>query len=490
MNVTLKNFNETHVIIDTEPGVLQELYELLSFEVKGAKFMPIYKKRLWDGYARLLNIRNKTVGKGLAYHIKSYCEDNGYIFNQEFSDDGFSEEIADAFIKSNKIHSADGFEIELRDYQIDSIKHGIRNNRSITVSVTGSGKSAIIASLIRFYHENTEGKCLLICPTTSLVEQLYSDIGEYFPDWDHSTKITRIYSGMEREDKRIIISTWQSLYDKPTSYFDDIEVLLGDECHLYSAKEVSKLFEKCVNAIYRHGFTGTLSGEKIHQLQLEGIFGKSRILTTTSELIKKSQLSDFKINALVLSYSDASRKASKDITYEEEVKFLIGNDKRNRFIAKLAASTKGNTLVLFSRVETHGELIYNLIQKYTDRPVYFVYGGTDVDIREDVRKQINDINDGIIVASSQIFSTGINIPSLQNIIFTHPSKSKIRVLQSIGRVLRLSANKVGPAILFDIVDDLQFRNKKNFSMKHFLERAKIYVQENFNYKIINVDLEK
>jgi len=159
-------------------------------------------------------------------------------------------------------------------------------------------------------------------------------------------------------------------------------------------------------------------------------------------------------------------------------------------VSKLAASTKGNTLVLFSRVETHGELIYNLIQKYTDRPVYFIYGGTDVDIREDVRIKINSINDGIIVASSQIFSTGINIPSLQNIIFTHPSKSKIRVLQSIGRVLRLSINKSGPAILFDIVDDLKFRNKTNFSMKHFLERAKLYVQENFNYKIVNVELEK
>jgi superfamily II DNA or RNA helicase len=193
---------------------------------------------------------------------------------------------------------------------------------------------------------------------------------------------------------------------------------------------------------------------------------------------------------LVLSYSAASRKAAKEFSYEEEVKFLISNDKRNRFIAKLAASTKGNTLVLFSRVETHGELIYNLIQKYTDRPVYFIYGGTDVDIREDVRIKINSINDGIIVASSQIFSTGINIPSLQNIIFTHPSKSKIRVLQSIGRVLRLSINKSGPAILFDIVDDLKFRNKTNFSMKHFLERAKLYVQENFNYKIVNVELEK
>ena len=489
MNITLKSFNETYTIVDAEPEIIQELYELLSFEVPGAKYMHMYRKRLWDGYARLLNKRNNTVGKGLAHYIKSYCEENGYTFNQEFDNKGFSEEVADTFIKSNRMCSG-GREIELRDYQLDAIKHGICNNRSITVSVTGSGKSIIIASLIKFYNENVEGKILLICPTTSLVEQLYSDIADYYPDWDIKQDITRIYSGMERENKKIAISTWQSLYDKPPSYFEDIEVVMGDECHLYSAKEVSKLFDKCIYARYRHGFTGTLSGEKIHQLQLEGIFGKARQITTTSDLISKSQLSDFKINALVLSYSAASRKAAKEFSYEEEVKFLISNDKRNRFIAKLAASTKGNTLVLFSRVETHGELIYNLIQKYTDRPVYFIYGGTDVDIREDVRIKINSINDGIIVASSQIFSTGINIPSLQNIIFTHPSKSKIRVLQSIGRVLRLSINKSGPAILFDIVDDLKFRNKTNFSMKHFLERAKLYVQENFNYKIVNVELEK
>lgn len=353
-----------------------------------------------------------------------------------------------------------------------------------------SGKSIIIASIIKFYHDNLEGDILLICPTTSLVEQMYSDISEYFPYWDPKNKITRIYSGMVREQKRIIISTWQSIYDNPESWFSNFSLVIGDETHLYSAKEVSKLFDKCVNAEHRYGFTGTLSGQNLHQLQVEGIFGKVHVLTTTSKLIKDKQLSDFKIRALVFNYSDATKKNVSGSSWEDEVKAIISNEKRNRYISKLAISLKGNTLILFSRVETHGALIYQNIKDQTDRPVFFIWGGTQTQIREDVRNAIDNISDGIIVASSQIFSTGINIPTLKNIIFTHPSKSRIRTLQSIGRVLRITDKKSGPSVLYDLVDDFRYKNKINHAFNHFKERIKIYAQEDFDYKIIDVELEK
>lgn len=485
MKIKLSSLNETYIHVDAELGIIQELYDRLSFDVPGAKFMPAFKRRVWDGKIHLLDKRKNIILKGLAHYIESYAKENDYGFTKDFSNVAYDSDDAKEFIENTKWYSG-GSEIEPRDYQLDAIEKGITNKRYIALSPTGSGKSLIIASLIKFYYEKMDGKILLVCPTTSLVEQMCSDIADYFPYWSPKDKITKIYSGTERTDRRIIISTWQSLYDNPASWFEDIEVVIGDETHLYSAKEVSKLFDKCVNAAHRYGFTGTLSGEKLHQLQLEGIFGKVFQITTTSDLINKSQLSEFKINALVLGYSDAERKAAKTFSWEDEVSFLISNERRNKYIAKLAASLKGNTLVLFSRVDNHGKPLFEAIQKLTDKPVYFIYGGTQTDIREDVRKKIDTISNGIIVASSQIFSTGINIPSLQNIIFTHPSKSKIRTLQSIGRVLRLSKSKTGKSVLFDIVDDLRWKNKQNFAYKHFKERVKIYASEDFEYQIIEI----
>lgn len=488
MKITLTSLNETWVHVETEPGIAQELYDRLSFDVPGAKFMPAFKRRAWDGKIHLFDRRKNIIHKGLAHYIETYAKENNYSFLKNFSNIAYDDSVADEFLSTIKWYSGSET-IEARDYQIEAIRKGITTKRYIALSPTGSGKSLIIASLIRFYYDKIPGKILLICPTTSLVEQMASDIRDYFPDWESDKKITKIYSGTERFDRRIIISTWQSIYDNPQSFFEDFEVVMGDETHLYSAKEISKLFEKCINASHRYGFTGTLSGEKLHQLQLEGLFGKAFQITTTSKLITKGQLSDFNINALLLGYSKETRKSSKGFSWEDEVSFLISHEKRNRYVAKLATSQKGNTLVLFSRVDAHGKPLFDLIQSITDRPVYFVYGGTETSIREDIRKSIETIQNGIIVASSQIFSTGINIPSLKNIIFTHPSKSRVRTLQSIGRVLRLSKSKEGPSVLFDIVDDMCINNHKNFAYKHFSERVKIYASENFDYKIIDVPLE-
>jgi superfamily II DNA or RNA helicase len=488
MKLTLTSLNATWVHVDTEPGIAQELYDRLSFDVPGAKYMPAFKRRMWDGKIHLYDKRKNIIHKGLTHYIESYTEENQYKILKNYSNVAYEQSVADEFVSNLKCYSGNE-PLEIRDYQLDAIKRAITSKRFIALSPTGSGKSLIIASIIKFYYEKIDGKILLICPTTSLVEQMSSDIKEYFPDWESEKKITKIYSGTERFDRKIVISTWQSIYDNPQSYFEDFEVVIGDETHLYSAKEISKLFEKCVNASHRYGFTGTLSGEKLHQLQLEGLFGKAFQITTTSQLISKKQLSSFNINALLLGYSPETRKVAKGFDWEGEVSFLLAHEKRNKFISKLATSLKGNTLVLFSRVDAHGKPLFEQIKKMTDKPVHFVYGGTETQIREDIRKSIENANNGIIVASSQIFSTGINIPSLQNIIFTHPSKSRVRTLQSIGRVLRLSKNKEGPSVLYDIVDDMCINNHKNFAYKHFSERVKVYASEDFDYQIIDIRLE-
>ena len=159
--------------------------------------------------------------------------------------------------------------------------------------------------------------------------------------------------------------------------------------------------------------------------------------------------------------------------------------------ANLALDLKGNTLILYSRVETHGAILYEKINniKHTDRKVFFVHGGVDADERELIREITERENNAIIVASYGTFSTGINIRNLHNVIFASPSKSRVRNLQSIGRVLRKGTNKV-KAILYDISDDCTYNSRKNYTLNHLIERIKIYNEENFNYEIITIQLKK
>jgi superfamily II DNA or RNA helicase len=73
------------------------------------------------------------------------------------------------------------------------------------------------------------------------------------------------------------------------------------------------------------------------------------------------------------------------------------------------------------------------------------------------------------------------------VIFASPSKSRIRNLQSIGRVLRKGNNK-DKATLYDIADDASYNSRKNYTLNHFIERIKIYNEEEFNYDITTLDL--
>ena len=221
---------------------------------------------------------------------------------------------------------------------------------------------------------------------------------------------------------------------------------------------------------------------------LEGLFGPVRKIISTSELIEKKHLSEFRIKALVLKHSDQNRKLIAGTDFQTEMDYLVRSEERNRFIRNLALSLKGNTLLLFQFVEKHGKELYTKISaESSDRKIFFVSGSVSGDERENIRKIVETEENAIIIASYGVYSTGVNIKNLHNIIFSSPSKSRIRNLQSIGRGLRKSDSK-DIATLFDIADDLSWRTKKNFTLLHFLERIKIYNEEQFNYKIYNIDL--
>lgn len=483
--------NEVHLKIETEPGISQELNDFFTFEVPGARFMPLYKNRMWDGKARLFNMYRQELYVGLLPYLQDFADTLEYKVELDIENigDPVSTKYVENFAEKLNLQSGDK-DIEIRDYQVEAVKHAINTGRALLLSPTASGKSLIIYNLIR-YHQHLNRKQLIIVPTTSLVEQMYGDFQDYATanDWAVSENCHRIYGGKEKSnDYPVTISTWQSIYKFPKSWFDKFDVIYGDEAHLFKAKSLTTILDKCVNAKYRIGTTGTLDGSKTHKLVLEGIFGQVKKVITTKKLMESKQVADLKIIAMVLDYPEVDRKTVKGMSYQEEMDWLVSNHKRNLVIRNLSTTQKGNTLVLFQFVEKHGRILHDMItKKCPDRKVFFVFGGTDTETREQIRSITEKEEDAIIIASYGTFSTGINIRNLHNIVFASPSKSRIRNLQSIGRGLRKGDNKVS-CNLFDIGDDLQWKSKKNYTLTHMVERIKIYNEENFNYKLVRVPI--
>jgi len=493
-DLTISKKDEVYAKITCEKHIAKELSEYFTFFVPGYQFVPAYRNRVWDGKIRMFNLQTNQIYLGLLPYIELFCEERKYQFDygdpRPDIEDEYSVYHAKKFIDSLNIH-ARGEPIEIREHQIDAYIHAMQKRRALLVSPTASGKSLIIYLIFRQLHQYQNLKGLIIVPTTSLVEQLYSDFGDY--NNGEMTEVHRIYQGKEKDtDKPLTISTWQSLYKLPKEYFHQFDYIIGDEAHLFKAQSLTTILTSCVNAKYRIGLTGTLDGTKTHKLVLEGLFGSVKKVITTRELIDKQQVSDFEIKCLVLKHDDEICLQIKDKTYQEEIQYLISNENRNKFIKNLAVSLGNNTLILYQMVDKHGQILYDMIRETKnigDRKVFFVHGGVDANDREEIRRIMEIENDAIVVASFGTFSTGINIRNLHNIIFASPSKSRVRNLQSIGRGLRQSEGKE-KAILYDIADDLRYKKHMNFTLKHFVERVKIYTEEKFPFKIYKIGLKK
>jgi superfamily II DNA or RNA helicase len=478
--------------------------------------MPAVRNKVWDGKIRLFNVMTCTLYAGLNRYVEEFCKARKYEveYDTDFSSAEFSVVEAKKFIETLQTS------FKPRDYQLDAFVHAVRERRALMLSPTASGKSFIIYLLMRYYNAKT----LIIVPTTTLVHQLASDFKEYgYSDLVASSNkgnsdsraprgnpgsrrirsdsrnsegnewtsgIHKIYAGQEkRSEAQVTITTWQSIYKEPKEWFNDYDVVIGDEAHNFKAKSLTSILTKLENCQYRFGFTGTLDGTQTHKLVLEGLFGPVRKVTTTAALIEQKHLADFKIKAIVLTYPDEIRQMiARSADYQAEMDYIVKLTARNNFIKNLALSLEGNTLLLFQFVEKHGKTLYESINADAKNKVFFVHGGVDGSEREEIRNIVNSGATGsIIIASYGTFSTGINIPNINNVIFASPSKSRIRNLQSIGRGLRKSDTK-SEAVLFDIADDLSWKQKKNYTLLHFMERIKIYNEEKFEYKTYKVSL--
>ena len=479
--------NEVHLKIEAEADIRRELGEYFTFEVPGYKFMPQYRNRVWDGKIRLFSYATGKIYAGLYPYIQNWCKENDVhiVDGTKIKETKVDDSKLDNLIKALKLPH------EVRDYQREAFRYSVEKNRCLLVSPTASGKSLIIYLMLIFnllrLKDTKQDKILVIVPTTSLVEQLFKDFKDY--GYNSERNVHRIYQGHEKEtNKRVVISTWQSVYNLPKKWFSDFGMIIGDEAHLFKSVSLTKLMTKLEKTKYRVGLTGTLDGSKTHKLVLEGLFGAVNKVVSTSELIEKEQLADLKIMCLILQHDQTARHFLKDKTYQEEMDYLVSNEKRNKYIRNLATSLNGNTLCLFQYVEKHGKNLYETIRdRATDKQVFYVYGGVDAEQREKIREITEKSDNAIIVASYGTFSTGINIRNLHNIIFASPSKSRIRNLQSIGRGLRLKDNN-SAATLYDIADDISYNGKENYTLQHFKERINIYNGEDFNYEIHNVEL--
>jgi superfamily II DNA or RNA helicase len=481
-NVSIEKVNDVYVRVNADPGVKMEMSEYFTFKVPGAEFMPAVRNKVWDGKIRLLNTMTGMIYAGLIPYILKFCNSREYHVT-----------IDKGLVPSNTVNDDAGMQLAKefnspftpRDYQNEAVVHALKGERALLLSPTASGKSFIIYLLTRFHVDAHDRKVLIVVPTTSLVEQMSSDFIEYNNGNDLS--IHKIRGGIDKNvDADITITTWQSVYKLKKDWFAKFDVVVGDEAHLFKAKSLVSVLEKMPECQYRYGFTGTLDGSQTHKLVLEGLFGSVYEVTKTKKLIEDNTLADFGITAIVLQYPDEIRKINKGKTYQEEIDWIVSNEARNKYIKNLAHSLKGNTLILFQFVEKHGKVLYPMLQTQ-GKSIHFIHGGIGADEREAVRHLVESSNDNIILASYGTFSTGVNIKRLDNIVFASPSKSKIRNLQSIGRVLRKSSDDT-KATLYDIVDDLQWKSTKNFATKHFMERVKTYNEEGFEFRIYNVSI--
>ena len=488
--IEINKLNESWIHLSGDVDDILSIKEHFKFRPENYQFNPKYRSGVWSGWIYLMDKYNR-LPIGLYMRLKKLLKTLNIEYTNNFTKTSVN--ISDeSIIKFSK--DVLKMNIDLRDYQLEAIRESFKQQKAIVLSPTASGKSAILFLIaMLFLKLKPKSKVLLIVPNVSLVDQMKGDFLEYSENMDDNIDsiIHTIYSGKEKvNNKKIIISTWQSLATiKDKSFFEAFGLVEVDE--IQSAEKgvvLQNIIQSCTNAEMKIGVSGTINDEKLNRVQLEGLFGKINQFTTTKKLMKEGTLSDLNIKVLVLKYNNDDRRSAHKLPYPDEMKFLVENKSRLNLIVKTATKINNkNVLVLFKNLDYGKQIYERLVKLNPDRKVHYVAGTTKATIREEIRKIAIDDTNGIICASFGVFAAGINIPPLDYIIFAQPSKSKIRVVQSIGRVLRKAKGK-NKAVLIDLVDDLVWRRRKNFAMKHGMSRLEIYDREGFRYSVTEIDL--
>ena len=487
--LVIEKINETWIRLSGDDHILFELDDAFKFMIPNAKFNPKVKAKIWDGFIRLIQVYRRKTYVGLFPQILDFCKARNYevVYNKN-DFDKIKIEPADLvdYVKSLNLHSKNK-KIEFKDYQYKALLTCLTEKRQIILSPTGSGKSAQIYSVVRFLQE--DHKILIIVPTVGLVTQMVSDFGDYASE-DPTFSVEdchSIYSGKEKSsDKSVWVSTWQSIFRMPPDWFEQFDAVIVDEVHGAKSSSITGIMEKCINAKFKLGFTGSLDKALTHEQMLKALFGNVTRVAFTKDLIDQGHLSNIKIKAVLVKHPEADCKAYVKAEYKNEVMYIIGSERRNAIIKNLTKSLKGNVLILFNYVEKHGAVLNKMLSE-AGCNTHFIHGGVDVDDRDAIKEIVEANNNVVVIASFGTFSTGVNLKNLHHVICASPTKSVIRVLQSIGRGLRKADGK-DSFTWWDIADDMRYKSYENHCYKHFGERLKIYSGEQFEYSINEVKI--
>lgn len=423
LRVEIQSYNASYVKLVTERGIAYEILEYFSFFAPAYQFHPKFKARIWDGKIRLFNPKDNLLYVGLIDRLKEFCQDSeyelvdnsGYFNRHEDVSENIAEEIAEK-VKLNPKY-------KVRDYQSKYIYNAIRDGRSINLSPTSSGKSLIIYLVMSYYRLKYQSRTLIVVPTVGLVKQMAGDFLDYGCD---PTLIHGISAGASKKTNHpIVVSTWQSLANiKESSWFQQFDVILGDEVHTFAAKSLQTIMNSLTECYWRHGFTGTIGEDsKSNKLVLEGLFGSVRKFVSTKELIDAGTVADFDVSAIVLKHGDEIKKEfHKNLSklqggakrYSAEREFLTNHDTRNKFIRKLVRSNRDrNGLILFDLVEKHGKVLKKYLETIPGIKLHFIHGGTPADERERVRQLVE--NDNIDVVTLDFEGFKLNIPVVDQV---------------------------------------------------------------------------
>lgn len=493
-DIIIERVNASFIRIYTEDkGIRQDIHEHFTYPEPGFQKNKWTK---WDGTVRLFKLRGDLLPYGCLMMLIDLAKVRGWKIQL---DDAFKNDISNVtrtelaeWVKSLNLHSG-GIPIDPYEYQMEALYLSIRYNRLVVLAATSAGKSLIAYMLTRYYEMLSDGdgkKILILVPSQMLVDQMYADFADYSSvnGWKTNDMVHTIMEGRPKSARKMVyISTWQSIYEEDEEYFKGFGRVINDETHLASGKSITSIMDKCTNAYQRVGMTGTLKAEKVHPILVMSLFGPVKRVVTTKQLINAGRATEVDIKLFQLNYSKEECEYVSTCNYQKEIEFLVSHEYRNKVIAMLAASVKGNTLLIFDRLE-HIENVKRILDTLPHgKSVFVITGAVDRDERGAI-KAIAEREDGVIVlGTSGCVSTGLSIKRLRNLIFTHPSKSIIKVLQSIGRIIRLHTEKFDSHV-YDMVDNLAFNDKPNFALKHAVERIQIYKNDEFPISFKRVEM--
>ena len=443
----------------------------VQFFLPSARYSPAYKMGRWDGTTSFMTQGGKTYLNCLD-KLMAVLQDRGYEFeiDDQRAYHKFEFDTVDESYLSDQTwphgHRFAGEPIELRDYQADAINCCLQNLQGVQVLPTSAGKTLVTATLSKMVEPY--GRTIVIVPNKNLVQQTEEDYRNLGLD------VGVLFGDRKEYDCTHTICTWQSLSvldkkhkdfldaDQMEKFLKNLTAVIVDEAHAIKDQNVLHKLMTTVfkNIPIRWGLTGTIPEEDFKQMGLFSAIGPEIGKLTAKELQDKGVLAQCKVHVW------QTQESAQYSTYQEELKYLVTNDMRLKWLAeeieKLGES--GNTLVLVDRIET-GQKLYNQISNGV-----FISGEMKSKDRREHYKDINFADNKIMIATYGTTSTGISINRIFNLVLVEAGKSFVRTIQSIGRGLRMADDKSAVDI-YDVCSRMKFSNNHLNKRKQFYKNA-------------------